>query len=33
MHYKGAASNVDVNKVKIDIPQIDLPPLDFGNPK
>ena len=33
MHYKGAASNVDVNKVKIDIPQIDLPPLDFGTPK
>jgi len=25
--------NVDLDKVKIDIPQIDLPPLDFGQPK
>jgi TRAP-type mannitol/chloroaromatic compound transport system permease large subunit len=32
MHYKGAASKIDLNKVKIEIPQIDLPPLDFGNP-
>src|SRR6185437_9835070 len=32
MHYKGVASNIDPNKVKIDIPQIELPPLDFGNP-
>ena len=32
MHYKGALSTVDPNKVKIDIPQIDLPPLDFGSP-
>jgi TRAP-type mannitol/chloroaromatic compound transport system permease large subunit len=32
MHYKGAASKIDPNKVKIEIPQIDLPPLDFGNP-
>jgi hypothetical protein len=22
--------NVDLNKIKIEIPQIDLPPLDFG---
>jgi tripartite ATP-independent transporter DctM subunit len=29
MHYKGAASTIDPNKVKIEIPQIDLPPLDF----
>src|SRR6476646_8594346 len=29
MHYKGAASTVDPNKVKIEIPQIDLPPLNF----
>jgi TRAP-type mannitol/chloroaromatic compound transport system permease large subunit len=29
MHYKGAASNIDPDKVKIEIPQIDLPPLDF----
>jgi tripartite ATP-independent transporter DctM subunit len=33
MHYKGAASKIDPNKVKIEIPQIDLPPpLDFGPP-
>jgi tripartite ATP-independent transporter DctM subunit len=31
MHYKGAASTIDPNKVKIEIPQVDLPPpLDFG---
>jgi TRAP-type mannitol/chloroaromatic compound transport system permease large subunit len=29
MHYKGAASTVDPDKVQIEIPQIDLPPLDF----
>jgi len=23
---------VDLNKVKIEVPQIDLPPLDFGPP-
>ena len=33
MHYKGAASTVDPNKVKIDIPQIELPALNFGPPK
>ena len=32
MHYKGAASTVDPDKVKIEIPQIDLPPLDFDPP-
>jgi TRAP-type mannitol/chloroaromatic compound transport system permease large subunit len=32
MHYKGAASTIDPNKIKIEIPQIDLPPLDFGTP-
>jgi TRAP-type mannitol/chloroaromatic compound transport system permease large subunit len=26
-------SDVDLNKVKIEVPQIDLPPLDFGQPK
>jgi len=26
-------ANVDLNKVKIEVPQIDLPPLDFGPPK
>jgi len=30
MHYKGAASTIDPDKVKIEIPQIDLPPLDFN---
>jgi tripartite ATP-independent transporter DctM subunit len=33
MHYKGVQSTVDPNSIKIDIPQIDLPPLDFGQPK
>ena len=32
MHYKGAASTIDPNKVQIEIPQIDLPPLDFNEP-
>ena len=33
MHYKGALSTIDPNKVKIEIPQVDLPPmLDFGQP-
>jgi len=25
--------NVDLNQIKIDVPQMDLPPLDFGQPK
>jgi tripartite ATP-independent transporter DctM subunit len=29
MHYKGAASTIDPNKVNIEIPQIELPPIDF----
>jgi TRAP-type mannitol/chloroaromatic compound transport system permease large subunit len=29
MHYKGAPSTIDPDKVKIEIPQIDLPPIDF----
>jgi tripartite ATP-independent transporter DctM subunit len=34
MHYKGAASTIDPNKVKIEIQApIDLPPLDLGPPK
>jgi TRAP-type mannitol/chloroaromatic compound transport system permease large subunit len=33
MHYKGTASTVDPSKVKIEIPQIDLPKLDFGPPQ
>jgi tripartite ATP-independent transporter DctM subunit len=32
MHYKGAASTIDPNKVKIEIPQIELPPLNFDEP-
>jgi tripartite ATP-independent transporter DctM subunit len=33
MHYKGIGTKIDLNKVKIEIPQIELPPLDFGPPK
>jgi len=25
-------SNIDPSKIQIDIPQIDLPPIDFGQP-
>jgi TRAP-type mannitol/chloroaromatic compound transport system permease large subunit len=32
MHYKGAASTIDPNKVKIEIPQLDLPALNFDEP-
>ncbi len=32
MHYKGVGANVDLNKVKIEVPQIDLPPLDLSQP-
>ena len=32
MHYKGALSTIDPNTIKIDIPQSELPPLDFGPP-
>jgi tripartite ATP-independent transporter DctM subunit len=32
MHYKGAASTIDPNKIKIEIPQIDLPALNFNEP-
>ena len=33
MHYKGVASTIDPNTIKIEVPQIELPPLDFGSPK
>ena len=33
MHYKGTLSTIDPNSIKIEVPQIDLPPLDFGQPK
>src|SRR6266478_6319728 len=32
MHYKGALSTIDPNTIKIEIPQSELPPLDFGPP-
>jgi TRAP-type mannitol/chloroaromatic compound transport system permease large subunit len=32
MHYKGVASTVDPNTIKIEVPQIELPPLDLGPP-
>jgi len=32
MHYKGAAGTIDASKVKIEIPQIDLPPLNLNEP-
>jgi TRAP-type mannitol/chloroaromatic compound transport system permease large subunit len=31
-HYKAGQSNVDPNKVQINIPQLDLPPLDLSQP-
>src|SRR5215211_2826044 len=32
MHYKATLSTIDPNTIKIEVPQIDLPPLDFGPP-
>jgi tripartite ATP-independent transporter DctM subunit len=32
MHYKGTLSTVDPNTIKIEVPQIEMPPLDFGPP-
>jgi tripartite ATP-independent transporter DctM subunit len=32
MHYKGALSTIDPNTIKIEIPQFEQPPLDFGPP-
>ena len=32
MHYKGAASTVDPNNIKIEIPQFEPPPLNFNQP-
>ncbi len=32
MHYKGTGSTVDPSKVKIEVPQFDMPPLDFAPP-
>jgi hypothetical protein len=33
MHYKGTTTEIDPSKVKIEIPQIDLPPIEFNQPK
>jgi hypothetical protein len=33
MHYKGVGATVDPNTIKIEVPQIELPPIDFGSPK
>ncbi len=32
MHYKGAVSTIDPNTIRFNIPQMELPPLDFGPP-
>ncbi|MGC1670593.1 MAG: TRAP transporter large permease subunit [Pseudolabrys sp.] len=32
MHYKGAASTIDPNKIKIEVPQFEPPPLNFDEP-
>jgi TRAP-type mannitol/chloroaromatic compound transport system permease large subunit len=32
MHYKGIASTVDPTKINIEVPLMELPPLDFGPP-
>jgi tripartite ATP-independent transporter DctM subunit len=32
MHYKTGQTKIDINKVKIEIPQIDMPPLDLNQP-
>ncbi|MBN9048149.1 MAG: TRAP transporter large permease subunit [Rhizobiales bacterium] len=32
MHYKGAASTVDPNSVKIEVPALDIPPLNLDQP-
>lgn len=33
MHYKGTGPTVDPNTIKIEVPQIELPPLDLGPPQ
>ena len=32
MHYKGTETHIDINKVKIEVPQLALPPIQFGTP-
>ena len=33
MHYKGVQSTIDPSTIKIEVPQIELPPLDLGPPQ
>jgi hypothetical protein len=33
MHYKGVGTGVDPNKINIEIPQIEVAPIDLGPPK
>jgi len=33
MHYKGSLPNIDPSTINIEVPPVDLPPLDFGQPK
>ncbi|HZD91840.1 MAG TPA: TRAP transporter large permease subunit [Pseudolabrys sp.] len=33
MHYKGHGPKIDLNKVKIEVPHIALPPIQFGTPQ
>ena len=33
LHYKAAAVTIDPDKINIPLPQLELPPLDFGPPK
>jgi hypothetical protein len=32
MHYKSGLSTIDPNKVQIDVPQVDIPPIDLSQP-
>ena len=32
MHYKAGLTTIDPSKVQINVPQIDIPPIDFGQP-
>jgi hypothetical protein len=32
MHYKGVASTIDPTTIKIEVPEIEMPPLDLGPP-
>jgi len=32
MHYKGIGTNINPSDIKIELPDIEPPPLDFGQP-